>query len=233
MPEDETKGPLIGDLAGAGKLADSKLLNKVYDDALSPLMHQLGEISEDVAKAGRLVFLPLRMLAANFDRIAKWIEDIAKDVPDERRQEAPPSITGPVLRKLLETEDENPLVQLYLELLKRAIDKERCDEAHPAFVKIIEQLSPDEALMLFLMRKPKKKDDGKPVDEFNYSSPGDFPELRNAENAAGYALHLDSLKLAACTQSVPKGIVQHPSLIRPTSLGRMFIKAVIPEDFTL
>ena len=46
-------------------------------------------------------------------------------------------------------EDDNPLTELYLNLLARAIDKERCDEAHPAFVTIIEQMSPDEAMVMY------------------------------------------------------------------------------------
>ena len=48
-------------------------------------------------------------------------------------------------------EDENPLTELYLNLLARAIDKERCNEAHPAFIKIIEQMSPDEAMVLYVL----------------------------------------------------------------------------------
>jgi len=49
-------------------------------------------------------------------------------------------------------EDENPLTELYLSLLARAIDKERIEEAHPAFVHVIEQLTPDEGIVLFELK---------------------------------------------------------------------------------
>ena len=37
-------------------------------------------------------------------------------------------------------EDDNYLTDLYLSLLQRVIDKERINEPHPAFFRIIEQL---------------------------------------------------------------------------------------------
>src|SRR5208337_3598331 len=73
-------------------------------------------------------------------------------VPEDRQQEAAPSIAIPILMDLRFMEDDNPLTELYLNLLARAIDKERCNEAHPAFAKIIGQMSPDEAMVMYVMR---------------------------------------------------------------------------------
>lgn len=50
MPEDKS---LIEDVAGLGKLADSRLVNKVYDDALTGFMQQMGKFGEDIAKPTR------------------------------------------------------------------------------------------------------------------------------------------------------------------------------------
>lgn len=73
-------------------------------------------------------------------------------LPEEQRVEAKPSIAGPVLRSLKWIEEGNVLADLYVELLKRAVDKDRMSEAHPAFVGIIDQLSPEEARFLLILR---------------------------------------------------------------------------------
>ena len=49
-------------------------------------------------------------------------------------------------------EEDNELTELYLNLLARAIDKERIGEAHPSFVTIIDLISPDEAMVLYILR---------------------------------------------------------------------------------
>ena len=79
-------------------------------------------------------------------------EKVTADVPEDRQQAAPSHIAGPALQNLVFLDEDSPLAELYLELLKRAIDKERSNEAHPAFIKIIEQLSPEEAVLLFRFR---------------------------------------------------------------------------------
>jgi hypothetical protein len=142
----------VNDLAGLGELANSKLANKSYKDALQPFAQQLGKMGEDVAKTFRLVFAPFQVAAAYQDRLQSWIERLRDKVPDERQVEPPPYIGGPVLSSLLFIEDSNPLQDLYLNLLARAIDKDRQDEAHPAFVHILSQMSPDEAVLMAVIR---------------------------------------------------------------------------------
>jgi hypothetical protein len=64
---------------------------------------------------------------------------------------------------------------MYLNLLAKAIDKDQSSKAHPAFVKVIGQLSPDEALLIDGISKknkwgyfglPDEYDDFKDVNEF-------------------------------------------------------------------
>ena len=56
------------------------------------------------------------------------------------------------MQNLVFIETNSPLLAFYEQLLMRTIDKERRNEAHPAFVKVIEQLSPDEALILWVLQ---------------------------------------------------------------------------------
>jgi Abortive infection alpha len=53
-----------------------------------------------------------------------------------------------VAEKLRYQEADNPITDLYINLLARAMDGERIGEAHPAFVGIISQLAPDEVVFL-------------------------------------------------------------------------------------
>ena len=221
------------DLTGLGKVADSELANKAYDDALAPLMNQLGKLGEDVAKTGRLLLSPLQILAAHQDRLGRWVQRIADDVPPPHRQPPPPEIVGPVLRNLSFMEEENEVAQLYLELLKRSMDKQRCDEAHPAFIKIIEQVSRDEALMLYDLEQLALRHQsavwfisdptsrmGVIVCHQGTDQLYDPSRLRFADRVFLYFGHLVAL-----------GIFHGPPKPRFSDFGRMFVEACVPKVF--
>jgi hypothetical protein len=52
-----------------GNLVPKELLNKVYDDAVSPSAKQIGRLGEDVIKTARLLLSPLQVTAAVGDRL--------------------------------------------------------------------------------------------------------------------------------------------------------------------
>jgi hypothetical protein len=60
----------------------------------------------------------------------------------------PLHIAGPTLESLRYTGAIPPLRQMYENLLATAMDAESVEQAHPAFVEIIRQLTPDEAGIL-------------------------------------------------------------------------------------
>jgi hypothetical protein len=123
-------------------------------------------------------------------------------------------------------EDDNILTELFLNLLSRSIDKDRQGEAHPAFVRIIEQMSSDEAIVMYILRDQKflvKKSD----------CTHDFPKerLSHPEHFFTYLSHLASLGLVddpmklLTTKKEPEQLVP----IRVTAFGRLFTIACIPE----
>jgi hypothetical protein len=57
-----------------------------------------------------------------------------------------------VLDALRYVDDSGIIAEMYLNLLARAMDKQRVTEAHPAFPEIIRQLSRDEAMMLYKLK---------------------------------------------------------------------------------
>lgn len=153
---DESRSPLVGDLAGLGKLANSKLTQSAYEDLRAVgATEQGGKLVADTIKALRLFTAPIQLLALGQDLLEKRLERVRNKVPEERQIEAHPQIAGPILQNLRFMVDGDILTEMYLNLLARAIDRDRVGEANPAFVKIIEQLCPDEALLLLKIRNSK------------------------------------------------------------------------------
>lgn len=136
------------DLPGIGKVLDSKVAQRLYEDAIAPPAKQVGALSGDLLKTFRLFTAPLQYLASYQDRLDAWLEEVRQRVPPERQLEAPANIAGPVLMNLRFEDEHGPLKAMYLNLLTAAIDKDWKNAAHPAYVRIIEQLSPEEAVLL-------------------------------------------------------------------------------------
>lgn len=64
------------------------------------------------------------------------------------------AITLQIVDRLKFQEDGSSVTEMYLNLLARAMDKERVGEAHPAFVQLIGQLAPDEVLLIEQIAAP-------------------------------------------------------------------------------
>ena len=133
---DETQRALIKAVA--------QLAPQIYSDALSTAMKQVGHIGEDALKTFRLILFPLQFTGALQDRLASYINDAVRKVPEDRRIAPQESMAIQICEKLRTYSEEETFKTLYINLLARAIDRERVGEAHPAFVNIAAQLAPDE-----------------------------------------------------------------------------------------
>ncbi|HEX8376239.1 MAG TPA: Abi-alpha family protein, partial [Pedobacter sp.] len=141
------------DLEKIANIFGAETVKKIYDDGLSKSVQQLGDTSADIIKALRLFTAPFQLLATYQERLTRHLNKVAEAVPEEKQIEAPPSISGPIIERLKYLEDGNPMTSLFLNLLTRAIDKDRINEAHPGFIHVIDQLSSDEATLLFHLSK--------------------------------------------------------------------------------
>jgi hypothetical protein len=89
-------------------------------------------------------------VAASHAQRVVWLVQAANgQIPEERRRLPASSIAGPIFENVKYLEDGNPLLELYKNLLTSAMDRERENTAHPAFVEIIKHLSGDEAVWLY------------------------------------------------------------------------------------
>jgi hypothetical protein len=126
---------------------------KVYEDGLSDSTKEVGKTLTDIIKSARLFTFPFQLLATYQNRLSAYLQKVQDSVPQESQIQSAPEICGPVIENLRFVREGSYLEGLYLNLLMRSIDKDRVDEAHPAFVKIIEQLSRDEAYILSKIKK--------------------------------------------------------------------------------
>ena len=118
---------------------------------LFALLLLYGEVLEDTAKAFRLFTAPIQLLASAQDRFERWLDEIRNAVPVERQVEARREIAGPALMNLRFLDEQSELKNLYLNLLRSAIDTETQDLLHPGFVKALERLAPWDAQLFQLL----------------------------------------------------------------------------------
>ena len=146
----------MNDIAGIGEVLNSKVVEKVYDDAGSKLARQIGELGEDIAKTVRLILFPLQCTAELQDKLERTLVRVRNNVPSERcLKPLKPQlrIVGPIFENLKYMDEDTILYEMFEELLARSIDSERIGEAHPSFIYIISQISHDEAVILYELKK--------------------------------------------------------------------------------
>jgi hypothetical protein len=238
----------MADIMGIGEALNSKVAEKAYDDAGTKPAKQVGELAEDIVKSARLALLPFQILAALQDKFEKTLERVASNVPQEKRINPQLQIVGPIFENMKYMDDNGILYELFEELLARSIDSERIAEAHPSFIHIISQISHDEAILLYEL----KKNDFEVVDIMDFDRETNFFSNRKIEKTTVpkdvllfpdkdemYHLHLVSLSLVSWQIFKQEPIVginnlqigsRSYSKIQLTEFGKYFAKACIPEN---
>lgn len=127
------------------------LLVEIYGDLARPGVRQVGKALETVIGLGNTVLWPIALtnersriaLERNLERYRKNLESI----PEEKIAEVAPEIGVPIAEKLAYVLDER-LSEMYAKLLATASNVDTLRNAHPSFVYVINNLSPDEANLL-------------------------------------------------------------------------------------
>jgi len=130
------------------EIAKNLPVKQIYEDGVSGATKQVGHALTDIAKTLRLALFPFQALAAVQDRAERFIDRSIRRVPEEHRISPAPQILGPVLEGVRYEAEDTPIDEMFSQLLSRAVDSERVDEAHPAYPILIRQLSPDEAIII-------------------------------------------------------------------------------------
>lgn len=147
---EENKSSLIQDIGGLGEVANSKLANKAYDDAVSSPAKKTGDI---LTQALNVVGFPIELLSNCKDRIAEFVFEAEKKVPKDRKIPIDPELLGAILPKLPFISDKNFLRKQFLNLLSSSMDSVKNRYAHPMFVGILSSLSKLDAEFLIQIKQ--------------------------------------------------------------------------------
>jgi hypothetical protein len=127
------------------------LLVEVYGDLAKPGVRQVGKALDTVLGLGNTILWPI--LWAN-ERSRVYLEKNLLDyckrlehLPVEKVVCVAPEIGVPIAEKLAYVGDEK-LSDLYVTLLAKASDIDTVSQAHPSFINVINNLSPDDAQLL-------------------------------------------------------------------------------------
>lgn len=234
-------------------ITDLVPVGEVYKDVAQKPLREASKSLVDVVKTLRLVLFPFQYGAAYQGKFATHLKRVYEQVPQGRQVAPPPQIVGPVLEGLRYVPDTDLLARLFENLLARAIDKERMGEAHPAFVGIIGQLSPDEAHMLYHLKDcafkvteklaPRVGDIGIETAPDEIRVVPSYPKeaLAYPQNFDMYWKHLRSLNLLALhdcgivdvVEPTPDGVDHFTAsvgLCQLSEFGELFVKACVPDS---
>jgi hypothetical protein len=225
-------------------------VKEVYDDGFQPAVREAGKAFREVLAAGRFILAPIEYIAAWRPRWERYLKRVSEIVPEEKLIQANPEIVGPVILNLPFAEEQGLRAEAFVQLLARSVDKDRASEAHPAYAQIIGQLHPDEALILYLLKKQAyhlTEQSNLVAGTTNFKRPEqvscDFPASKLAfpQNFRLYMDHLYHLSLGSVgrygNQDIVKDAdnkqiaVRNNYCIRLLSFGERFANACIPDHF--
>jgi Abortive infection alpha len=131
----------------------------VYEDLLQPAVREVGKSLETVAKTVHIALLPVAALVWSYEQIGEWLLPVLTrklgQVPDEQLITPAIEVAGPAIEAMRFTSSSSEeLRDMYANLLATAMDKQTAESAHPGFVEIIKQLTPDEARLLRTLAPP-------------------------------------------------------------------------------
>lgn len=238
-------------MSGFENLKDIIPAGKLYDDLLSPSMKQIGQSLESVTKTAKFLLAPIEYAAAYRERWERYLQKVADNVKEENLIEGNPCIVVPTLEGMTLVEEDSILSEHFINLLSNSIDKTKQDLAHPAFPNLIKQLSKDEAVILFYLKKKpysvKQQSDYFP-DENMFRNKRtvyeEFPlhQLTFSDKIWFYMNHLNSLGLAGTWEFGEQEIIKDEitgiqtgvfinSRRKLTDFGELFTKSCTPDSF--
>ena len=128
-----------------------QLVNQFYQDLAQPTVKTIGKTlgtTFEFATIPALVLgLATEKVKANFaHRLEEYKKKLEK-IPEEDRCVVEPEIGEPIIRNLMNTTNDQ-IADLFTTLLANASNIKTLDKAHPKFAQIVQNMTPDEALII-------------------------------------------------------------------------------------
>lgn len=145
-------------LTAAAQVAKDLMELAKNDDNTKAASKNFGESAVIISKTVKNCLLPLAAVNYGIEKAKVYFERTFKNDLEEKTQSIPAenivepkaSIAGPALQGLAFSHEEYNLKEMYLNLISSSMNKDVANDAHPAFVEVIKQLTSDEAEMLQL-----------------------------------------------------------------------------------
>lgn len=133
-----------------------QLVNQFYQDLAQPTVKTIGKTLGTTFEFATIPALALGLatekVKANF---AKRLEEYKKKldkIPEENRCVVEPEIGEPIIRNLMNTTNDQ-IADLFTTLLANASNIKTLDKAHPKFAQIVQNMTPDEALIIQYLKE--------------------------------------------------------------------------------
>lgn len=219
-------------------------VEKLYQDALSPAMKQIGAILESVTKTSRFLFAPFEFMAAYHDRWEKYLIKVSERVDEDNLIEGQPQVVIPTMEGLSLAPEDSLLSELFINLLSNSIDKNKQDLAHPAFPNIIRQMSHDEAVMIYFLKKNVRIERHKHEEDTNENT--NLSYYVGANEILSFPMHFDLYKehLRSLTLLKPSRSTNHFGMkgiildnnrggneAGLSNFGLLFAQSCVPDTF--
>lgn len=127
------------------------ILGMIYQDVAQPSVKAIGDVLGTVLEFSFSILLPLKLrneiVKLNFTKRLNEYKDKLEAIPEEKRCEVHPQIGTPIIEKLSYTTSDE-IADLFTTLLADASNADLSYIVHPAFITMIERMSPDEAKII-------------------------------------------------------------------------------------
>lgn len=126
---------------------------EIYSDALKPALQETGGVLQSVVGLfNHVVLYPVKRANLTYRyKLEAFESDLnskIKNIPPGKLAEPPLSITGPTIEALKYTFDTKEIRELYLELLASAMNEDKVEHTHSAYVEIIKAMNSLDAVIL-------------------------------------------------------------------------------------
>lgn len=150
--------------ASSKKVASGKLSERAFGPLvdnfgkeIAPLGMEAGAIAVTV---GRMLLKPLQKMVTGLPAIGNWLQAAIaarlKGVPNEKIVEPNPRIAMPAVQSLVNSMGDEYIKEMFATLIATDMNADTKRSAHPAFVEIIKQMTPQDAkLYLRLFHDPQ------------------------------------------------------------------------------
>lgn len=124
----------------------------VYQDAIQPVAQEMGQALKTLGGVINVALAPLAAVIYGYETIsanlkirleARLANTLPENIVTPKLQ-----VVGPLLERYKYVYDNGDLSEMFINLLANAMDKNQLQKAHPSFVNLISEISPDEAKLI-------------------------------------------------------------------------------------